>query len=547
MQMFRNELLKSTLVVCCLLSSQLLHAQSPSGSSSPFFTGLIVLVIFFLFAIIVTVANRLMRMTAERVGVTSAGANFSIFPTLGDLFGTARPSNTDENSQFFALKEGYDIPLAGAAEKRIDNSAQATTYAVKPIDIHGMSPIPKLTVQVGDTVKAGEAVFFDKKKPKVQYVAPVSGEVIAVNRGPKRRIDEIVILADKDVQYKSFDAPSLDAPKEELVNFLLESGGWSLLRQRPYNVAADPTETPRDIFISTFDTAPLAPDLSFAIAGKEAAFQKGLDVLATLTSGHIHLGLDGRANATVSPAYAEATGVEKAYFSGKHPAGVVGIQIHHVAPINKGDIVWTIDPQSVATIGTLFLEGKYDASRIVAIAGAELSSTTYVETYQGAAVENFVAGKISNENVRYVSGNVLTGQKIEEKGFLGFYENQFTVLEEGNYYEPFGWLVPIKGRPSISNTFPHFAYPDQLSADTNTHGEKRAFVMTGQYESVTPMDIYPQHLLKAIIVNDFERMEGLGIYELVEEDLALCEFVCTSKQNIQNILRTGLNNMIDQG
>lgn len=542
--MLYKQSLKFLLVFGILASSStLLHAQSPDGGTSPFFIGLIALVVFFLFAVIVTVANRLMKLTAERVGADKGGQTFSVFPKLEEFFGSSRPEHT-EGANFVKLRQGYDIPLAGEAEKTVAD-VTSSTYALRPIDVPGLSPIPKLVPAVGDNVKAGDVVFFDKKNPEVKYVAPVSGEIAEIRRGPKRRIDEIVILADKDIDYKSFDAPSLDASKEELMAFMLESGAASFIRQRPYNVAVRPSDTPRDIFVSTFDTAPLAADLSLAIQGKEAAFQAGLDVLNALTDGNVYLGLDGRAGANVSTAYSQATGVEKTYFKGAHPAGNVGVQIHHTAPINKGDVVWTLDPQSVATIGTLFTEGKYDASRVVAVTGDQFESNHYVRTHQGASTENF--GTVTSEKARVVSGNVLTGRKIDANGHLGLFDNQITTLTEGDYYEMLGWLVPVKSRASISPTIPMLFYPDKLSADTNTHGEQRAFVVTGQYESVTPMDIFPQHLLKAIIVNDYERMEGLGIYELVEEDLALCEFVCSSKQDVQAILRRGLNMMIEQG
>ncbi len=541
--MYRNKILKLSLVVCFLLSSQLLQAGSPGGSSSSVFVGLVVLIIIFLFAVIITIANKLLKLTADRVGATKTGENFSVIPTLKDLFGSDGASTSGK----IVLDKGFDIPLAGAADTTTLSNAKSATYAIKPIDIQGMSPIPKVVVLAGESVKAGDVVFFDKKNPAVKYVAPVSGELVELNRGAKRRIDELVILADKKIEYKSFDAPSLGASREELINFLAESGGLAFIRQRPYNVAVNVEETPRDIFISTFDTAPLAPDLSFAIQGKEAAFQKGLDVLNKLTTGSVYLGIDGRAGATVSPAFANAKGVKSTAFAGKHPAGVVGIQIHHTAPINKDEIVWTLDVQAVATIGTLFLEGRYDASRVVALTGAELATPKYVNTYQGASIGELTQGEVENANSRYVSGNVLTGTQVSQKGFLGFFDSQVTVLAEGDQHEMFGWLVPIKARSSISPTIPTGLYPEKWVAHTNTHGEKRAFVMTGQYESVTPMDIYPQHLLKSILVNDFERMEGLGLYELVEEDLALCEFVCTSKQDIQAILRQGLDMMREQG
>lgn len=545
--MYRHRTLKLLLVVGILSISQAAMAQSPDGGNSPFLIGLIALVVIFLFVVIITVANRLMRMTAERVGAADAGSNFSVIPKASEVFGTEKPSNL-EGQNVKVLNKGFDMPLAGVAEKVLDTETTAVTFAIQPTDIIGMSPIPKVVVAVGDTVKAGDPLFYDKKNPEVIYTSPVSGEFIELNRGDKRRIEEVVILADKDIQYKSFDAPSLDANREEILHFLLESGAAAHIRQRPYNVAVNPAITPKNIFISTFDTAPLAPDLSFVIQGKEAAFQKGLDVLATLTDGQVFLGLDGRKGSSISTAFSDATGAVKTYFTGKHPAGNVGVQIHHTAPINAGDTVWTLDVQAVATIGTLFLEGKYDASRVVALTGAEFKENKYVKTYQGASISNFVNENISTEDkVRLVSGDVLTGKQISEKGFVGFFDDQITTLVEGDYYEAFGWLLPLKPRASVSPTFPRAIYPAQLKADTNTHGEKRAFVVTGQYESVTPMDIYPQHLMKAILVNDYERMEGLGIYEVVEEDLALCEFVCTSKQDVQSILREGLDMMRAQG
>lgn len=544
--MIKIRIFKLSLIACLLLTSQLLFAQSSGASTFSPYNTLVALVIIFFIAAVITLANRLMKMTAQRAGADKDGANFSVIPTkaelFGDFFGAPKPTHVGEEN-YVALSKGYDIPLAGAAQKQVDSSTAASTFAIKPIDIPGMAPIPKLAVKEGNIVKAGDVVFFDKTNPAVKYVAPVSGEVISINRGPKRRIDEVVILADKNISYKSFDSVSLDN-REQVVEFLLESGGFSLLRQRPYNVAATPDAIPANIFVSTFDSAPLAPDLNFVIQGKEAAFQKGLDVLSTLTSGHVHLGLD--ASQEVSPAFADATGVEKTYFNGKHPVGNVGVQIHHTTPINKGEVVWTIDVQAVATIGTLFLEGKFDASRIVALTGAELKVTKYLSTYQGASISTFVNGNTTSENLRYVSGDVLTGTQIEAKGFLGFHDDQITVLSEGDYYEAFGWLIPAKPRASISPTIPMIFYPKELAADTNTHGEKRAFVVTGQYETVLPMDIFPQHLLKAILVNDLERMEGLGIYEVVEEDFALCEFTCTSKQDVQTILRKGLDMMREQ-
>jgi len=375
----------------------------------------------------------------------------------------------------------------------------------------------------------------------------VSGQFIELNRGAKRRITELVFLADKEQSYRTYDLPNLSTiSREDLVAFLANSGVWPMIRQRPYNVVPDIDATPKNIFVSTFDSAPLAPNTSLIVDGNEAAFQKGLDILSMLTDGSVHLGLDA-SDANISKAFTDATGVEKNWFQGAHPAGNVGVQIHHTAPINKGDTVWTAGVQEVIVIGRLFTEGRFNTERLVALTGAELKSAHYVKTYQGANLESFLEDNLEDDHVRVVSGDVLTGTDVGTKGYLGFFDDQVTVLKEGDYYEMFGWLVPVAPRPSISNTFPHFIYPEKMVADTNTHGEERAFVVTGQYEKVLPMDVFPQHLMKAILVNDFERIEGLGIYELVEEDVALCEFVCTSKQNVQSILRDGLDLMRDQG
>jgi Na+-transporting NADH:ubiquinone oxidoreductase subunit A len=248
------------------------------------------------------------------------------------------------------------------------------------------------------------------------------------------------------------------------------------------------------------------------------------------------------------PVFTEAKGVEHRWFSGKHPAGNVGVHIHHTEPILRGDKVWTLGVQDVITLGRLFTEKRFNTERVVAVAGAELKAPKYVKTYLGAKVGDLVKDNLANDHVRYISGDVLSGEKKNEEQFLNVYDDQLTVVEEGDYFEMFGWLLPIKARPSVSRTFPNFLFPNlTFKADTNTHGEKRAFVVTGQYEAYLPMDIYLQHLMKNIIINDLERIEGLGIYELVEEDVALCEFTCTSKQPLQQILREGLDMMREQG
>lgn len=321
-----------------------------------------------------------------------------------------------------------------------------------------------------------------------------------------------------------------------------------MINARPYDMVADPAVTPRDIFISTFDTAPLAPDMSVVIKGSEAAFQAGLDILAKLTDGAVHLGLDAR-GAEPSAAFSHATGVKKHWFKGKHPIGNVGIQIHHISPIKPTDVVWTLSVEDVILLGNMVTANVYNPTQVVAITGNGATDHKYVRTLRGANIGDLLANQAIDESEqRIICGDVLSGKQSSKAGFLGAHDNQITVIPEGRNYEMFGWLLPAADRPTVSRTYPNFLFGDlAYEVDTNTHGEPRAFVQTGQYESVLPASIYPQHLMKAIMIQDFEKMEGLGLLELSEEDIALCEFVCTSKQPLQKILRQGLDLMREQG
>jgi Na+-transporting NADH:ubiquinone oxidoreductase subunit A len=535
------------LIIFLLFIHQLAQAQSPSGSGANSFTMLLLaIVILVAFFIIIRVSDNLVQIQAKRNGLDETDSGLTSFPGVRDLFRAKSPAYA--KGKYVALKQGHNILLEGKAEGPIV-AGNATTYALQPQNFRGMSPIPKVEVEVGDTVKAGDHLLFDKKNPDVKYVSPVSGEVIAVNRGDRRSIANVVILADKVQQYRALNAPNPDTcSREELVNFLLDSGGWSFLRQRPFDVVASTIEVPENIFISTFDTAPLAPDLNLVMVGKEAAFQRGLDVLGKLTSGKVWLGLDANGETAPSTIFTGATGVSKCWFNGQHPAGNVGVQIHHIAPITTKNTVWTLGVQDVATIGALFTEGHFHAERVVVLAGAELKQPKYVRTYIGANVGELLDGNFANEHVRILSGDVLSGSKVTKESYLNFFDDQITVLEEGDQVELFGWLLPDLATPSVSKALPGSRFPDTVyKANTNMHGEKRAFVVTGQYEELLPMDIYPQHLMKAILTNDYEKMEGLGIHELIEEDVALCEFACTSKQPLQQILREGLDMVHEQG
>ncbi len=531
-----------------VLAGNEVSAQSESGGSSSYFIyALIALAIVIFLYIVIQVADNLLAIEARSSNADKKGVNLGLFPGVKEIFAAKAPSYTGD-AHVTTLHKGHNILLEGEAAHTLEAAAGVTTYAVQPPNFRGILPIPKVVVEPGQEVKAGDELFHDKTKPEIKFVSPVSGEIIAVNRGEKRAIAEVVILADKTIRYRTTEAPDLQSvTRETLVKFLMESGAWPMLRQRPFDVLAEPGVVPRDIFISTFDTAPLAPDLNFVVEGKGALFQKGLDVLAKLTSGSVHLGLDARSSKAPSAVFTEAAGVQKHWFSGKHPAGNVGVQIHHIKPINPNEKVWTLNVQDVISIGALFVEGRYNAARVVALTGAELHAPKYVQTYIGANMGELVAGNLKAGNIRLVSGDVLSGSKKSAQQFLNSFDDQVTAIGEGDYFEMFGWLLPLSLRPSVSKTFPNFLFPDyKFHADTNTHGEKRAFVVTGQYEEVLPMDVYPQHLMKAILANDIERMEGLGIFEVIEEDVALCEFVCTSKQPLQEILRDGLDTMREE-
>ncbi len=457
-------------------------------------------------------------------------------------------------SKAIKLKKGFNINLDGKPELKLDKSIKASTFAVKPADFQSLRPIPKLTVEVGDEVLAGDPLFFDKPNPDVLFTSPVSGEVAEIRRGAKRAIDSVIIIADGKNQFKDFgSANPKNLSREDVKAKLKESGCWAFIKQRPFNIVAEPDAVPRDIFISAFDTNPLAADTEFTLGAELKAFQAGIDALNQLTDGDVYVGVNGGIGGSSFDGLSNCT-VNK--FSGPHPAGNVGVQIHHVKPINKGEIVWTVSPYDLVTIGKLFLHGKYDTSRTIAIGGPSVAEPKYITTYSGAKVSALLDGNINEENVRVVSGSALVGDNIGIDGFLGSFHHQLTILDEGDFYEMLGWILPSYPRPSISPTIPPFTlttkFPfikkvDSFNANTNTHGEKRAFVVTGQYEAVTPMDIFPQQLLKAILSNDLDKMEGLGIYEVVEEDMALCEFVCTSKFNVQETLRKGLDLMREQG
>ena len=441
-------------------------------------------------------------------------------------------------SKEIKIKKGLNINLFGEAEKTI-SELKARQYAIKPTDFVGV--FPKLLVKEGDLVKAGSPVFYDKHRENIKFTAPVSGKIAGIHRGAKRVLQEIIIDADEEIIYESFGKEGLDdLKKEEIIEKLLKSGIWPFIRQRPYSIIADPDTEPKAIFISGFDTSPLAPDYDFLIHGKGDEFQTGLNAIAKLTSGKVHLNINN--DLPGSRVFTNSKNVQVNNFTGPHPSGNVGTQINKIDPINKGDIVWYLRPQEVITIGKLFLEGKFDVSRVIALTGSEIKKTSYFKTYVGASIEGMIEKNLEQENVRCISGNVLTGTKIEKSGFLSFYDYQLTVIPEGDHYDFLGWMLPGLKKHSFYRTFMAWLTPKKkFKVHTNLNGGERSFVMTGQFERVFPLDIYPMQLLKAIIIEDIDEMENLGIYEVDEEDFALCEYISTSKINIQSVVRNGLD------
>ena len=442
-------------------------------------------------------------------------------------------------SKSVRIRRGLNINLLGDADKVYASVKNHDIFALKPTDFHGL--IPKLTVKVGDNVLAGSVVFYDKYNEKIKFCSPVSGTIQDIVRGEKRRILEIIIKSNSEIIYESHSQKNpKDLSREQIIDYMLEKGVWPFIRQKPYDIIANPTDLPKSIFISAFKSGPLAIDNDFALYGMDELFQKGLDVITKLTNGKTHLNLDGNTNS--SKVFSDAKGVEINSFSGPHPAGNVGVQIHHLDPINKGDIIWFLEPQDVIVIARLFCEGKYDVSRIVSLCGSEVSKPRYYRIISGSCVANLISDNVEQDNNRVICGDVLSGTKIKKDGYLGFYDTQLTVIKEGNEQEFLGWALPGIDKFSMSKSYFSWLFPTRkYNVDTNMRGEERAYVVTGQYEKVLPMDIYPQQLVKAIMIEDIDLMEKLGLYEVGPEDFALCEFVCTSKIEVQSIIRHGLD------
>ena len=446
-------------------------------------------------------------------------------------------------SQDIQIKKGLDIKLKGDAEKVTEQASTSKVFTIKPEDFHSI--IPKLSVKIGAKVKAGEAVFYNKANEEMKFPSPVSGEIVDIIRGEKRKILAIKISAENDQQFVDFGKKDPKAMKaDEIKSHLLAAGCWPFIKQRPYDVIAKPSNTPKAIFVSGYASAPLAADFNYVLAGKEKELQAAITALSKLTSGSVHVSVGKNDN---SP-FAGLDNISLHKVSGPHPIGNVGTQIAKIDPVNKGEVVWTINPQDLVIIGELLLTGKFNAERIIALAGSSVAVPKYYKTIIGASIASLVEGKLKGDNNRIISGNVLTGRTKSLKGSFGFYDTMITVIPEGNYYEMFGWNLPVFNKISTSRalTFSWLFPNKKFDLNTNTNGEHRAFVVTGNYEEVFPLDIYPMQILKACKYEDLDEMEQLGMYEVAPEDFALTEFVCVSKQPHQEIIRKGLDLMLKE-
>ena len=445
------------------------------------------------------------------------------------------------------IKKGANLKIVGEASKILKKNIISSIFSVKPTDFFGL--IPKLIVKEGDKVKIGTPLFYSKENPNITVVSPVSGSIKSIVRGPKRKILELIIDSDnKNLKTKhdlSFENNDKNQ-SQKIINLLLISGCWTYLRQRPYGVIADPNILPKAIFISTIDKAPLGVDYDFILKSRIDDFQLGINVLKKMIGGDIFLGIDKN-----YPGFFENIKNVKIYdVQGPHPSGDVSFHIHKIKPINPGEKIWTINPEDVSNIGSFFKTGYFSPKRTIAIAGNVVKEPKYYETIIGSELKNFLNdAKVENDTqIRCINGNVLNGKIESINGFIGYFNNLVTIIPEGNDYRMFGWLPFVDNKIlSLSNTSLSWLFNRNGSeVNSSLNGEERAIVVTGEMENVFPMDIYPMQLIKACLAFDIEKMEGLGIYEVIPEDFGLIDFSNTSKIEAQEIIREGIELMIKE-
>ena len=441
------------------------------------------------------------------------------------------------------IKNGLTINLKGAAQNIIKKAATPKTISINPSNFHLI--IPKMVVKIGQKISQGDVVFFSKKDERIKFCSPVNGVVKEIIRGAKRKIIEIIIesIGDNETNSKkAIDYKNLSG--EQVKNLLLDSGCWPFIKQRPYDIIANPSDNPKSIFISTFNSAPISADFQIILDDQKEEFKHGVKILSKLFSGDLNIGIEKNNKSFLN----DIENVKINTFNGPHPAGNVGVQIHHIDPINSGEKVWTLGAEDVANIGRYFMTGSYNPVRTLAVSGPPVKNPKYYKTIAGSELCEIIkdAGINQNDNLRFINGDVLTGYKVESDNYLGFYNNTLSVLREGNHYRMFGWVPFVNNKvPSIYKTSFSWLFPNKkYDLDTNLNGEERALVVTGEMEKVFPMDILPMQLLKECMAGNIEKMESLGIYEVAPEDFSLIDYSSSSKIEAQYIIRKGLDLMI---
>ena len=435
------------------------------------------------------------------------------------------------------LRKGLDINLKGKAKEEKLAVAPKGEIGLVPDAFTGLTP--KVVVKEGDMVRAGDALFVNKQCPDVKFASPVSGQVVAVERGERRKVLCVKVKCDAEQQYVDFgkkDVQKMDG--SGVKQALLDAGLFGYINQLPYAISTTPNAEPKGIFVSALRDMPLAADFEYELKGNEADFQTGLTALSKVAKTYLGIGARQTADAL-----SNAKDVQVNVFDGRCPAGNVGVQVNHIDPVNKGEVVWTVDPSAVIFFGRLFNTGRVDLRRTVAVVGSEVAHPAYAEVLVGEPISTLLNGNVSGKNVRIINGNVLTGKPCTVDDYVGAHTSEITVIPEGDDAdEMLGWILPRTKQFSVNRSYFSWLFGKrEYALDARVKGGERHMIMSGEYDRVLPMDIYAEFLIKAIIAGDIDKMEQLGIYEVSPEDFALAEFVDSSKLELQRIVRGGLD------
>ena len=446
-------------------------------------------------------------------------------------------------SKDVSIKDGANLNLKGLASMELEVANMSLNYALNPDDFFGL--IPRMLVKEGDKVSLGQPIFHDKNNESIKIVSPVSGKIQEIVRGAKRKILNVIIKKEGESAV-NFKIPSLsNISNKKILELLIESGSLAFIRQRPYNIIARPDRPPKSIFVSVHSTAPYAANYDFILKKRMDEFQVGVDVMSKLIGKPINLSISHNCESDFST----LNNVDVYKIKGAHPSGNESFQINRIDPLNSGEIIWVIKPEDIANIGSFFMTGIFNPKRTVAVSGDSLKSPKYYDAIIGSPISSLVDSKEipNSEEYRFINGDPLSGSKVEYSGFLGFYNNTLSVIKEGNQFRMLGWLPFMYNNiPSFSRTSLSWLLGGEKKVNTNLNGEERAIVVTGEMEKYFPMDIFPMQLIKACMRGDIEKMESLGIYEVVPEDFGLVDFSCTSKIEAQEIVKSGIEIMLKE-